>query len=676
MAEASETTGKNSVLADIELVTDLGNSKKTFKQFRPENEIGEEICKDFMKYAYRGKKGFFLSENDKNQIGVMTQTMGLQTLYLLYTYGTNIAPHSDKIRDTLAELIKLTKTDNLSFTASPYLIQERPQDEQEDTWGDAYVSKYVDAVANILTTFSQFRNVLYEVPIADEATTKEFITDLEDGIVKCVRFLNDAAIPSPENYKMTFAIEKQEVINPITGESRIQYLGWNFAPPVNVASKYEPSLYFTYSVTQAYLALKISIDDAVEVYRDKKRANKRISEEQMARLELDDKYLRDSRFLATFWEDFEKFQGICIDTGHYIDRNITSKTLDISEDLIGTGFSKADIASMMNSTTDDALFNTLFCIGILINTGIDLDYLDFSMRTYNDDSRQTDFIEKLQYGLQNIQKILKKFEKENKEYIINQFVLNFNEAIPSELQSQAKVLRKQKISPIFLNPLIIKIFFQISKYLVKYPQKQAVAYLRDILADRFAQKWKWIWDKDGYNIISNNMYVDVLKDFYDYYNEYELAYSGNEDEIDRQKKAEHQKEIDTLMKDSQNKIDKKQSRISELENRVKELEAEAGKVSELEAAIDSRVKIVVESQISTVLAKILSKVKEDNYDLESSELVERFNNAVFSAFFSKNLDDELEEKEISRDVIESTMKKSLQAKAYDYVLGYKALKKE
>lgn len=649
---------KKPVLYDIEIKDIKSDTVSIFKQFRSEQEIGTLIAKDYMAYSYRATRkdleGFFLSEDDKGQIGLLTQCYGLETMYTLYTYGIDIQPYKDRILRAIRDI--LARTENNVFRPTPYIVQEF---EDREVWGDAFVDAYNDSVINVLTAMCQMRELLYsETLVEDSAEFDELMDQVENSIIQCIKILNDSAITTGENPPV-YKIEGVPIKNVVTGDEKIQYCGWNFAPASGKdVSEYEPSLYFTYVTTMGYMILKTLLSDAIDVHRDEVRKTERFSEEDFERFRSSDKFNRDTKFLNKFVKDFDLWNAICIDAGHYIDMKLTAAHLDFSEDLIGTGYVKADFKDISNSTTNDALFNSLFCIGILINSGADLDYLDYSMERYGDVSRQIDFIERMQYGIQNIQKYYKQFELNDKEYIINQFVLNFNELLPANVQAQAKVLRKQKITPTSFDPLLIKTYFMISKYLVKYPQKQSVAYLKSIMANRVeSSKYTWLWDKDGYNIISNYMYVDALKEFYDYYNEYELAYSGNISEQIKQKDAEFKKTLDDIQLTHESTVEKLQAQIEKLQKDIEQLESAENPFLR---AIDNYLDEYLGDKLPKAVQKQLKQIFDENVegDGTTSPITTAFNNAIIS-WFSETYRSLTDEFDLSKERAIKVMRDSI-----------------
>ena len=647
MGEENQTpkeTKKQDVFKDIEIPR-KAKTNTVFKQFRSENEIGTEICKEFIGYGYSSRrkdlKGFYLSEDNKSEIGLITQCYGLITLSTLRSFGADLSPYMDKIVETINDVIG--RTSEGTYRPTPYLVQEY---EDYDRWGASFVNKYVDSIAFVLSSMVCSREILYDDTIFSKLPDKNIIQDVERLIVRSVRELNDSVIrnKAPIKYKIKGEISK----NVVSGAEDMIYKGWNFAKCTNDEEmrNYDLSLYYTYSVSQAYMRLKSSLDNAIMVHRDKKRNTNRFSEEELREMELDEKFRRDSEFLASFSEDFDKFNEICIDVGHAIDYNINLRSFDISEDLIGTKFVKADLEEMMASTTHDALFNTLFAIGIIINTGVDLDYLDVSRKLYGNDTLQSEYVESLQYGLQNVEKCYKKFISNNKEYIVDQYTLNFNESIPDCLQNQAKLLRKQRIAPTSFIPLLIKVYFLISKYLIQYPQKQSHVYLEQIMRNRMpSSKNTWLWDLEGYNIIVNSMYIDVLKDFYDYYNEYELQYSGNINEQLRVAKTQYDEKISSIETTYEGKF---RAMETELEDLKAENEALLTRKEPLVEEVRNIVNDEIKRRFREEFLEMCSNISSNNYEHERTEEAQAFSN-LFISWYA----DVIEEIEDYEEIINS-----------------------
>jgi len=178
---------------------------------------------------------------------------------------------------------------------------------------------------------------------------------------------------------------------------------------------------------------------------------------------------------------------------------------------------------------------------------------------------------------------------------VDQFLVGFNEAFTVH-REKVKELRKLRMRVFTLMPLLIRTNNVISEYLIKYPQANMKKYLAYILENRYEEKnkFKWIWENDGFFSCSNYYYISALGEFYNYYETYESKYIGNytENETNR---ASIQREY------------------------LKELEAPGGKIADLKRELKDKEDIVsdlqkqlnnVETPVEDAVAAVVAKEME------------------------------------------------------------------
>ena len=78
----------------------------------------------------------------------------------------------------------------------------------------------------------------------------------------------------------------------------------------------------------------------------------------------------------------------------------------MTQAFVGQGYNEVSTDEIINSTTNDAMINTLLSILSMIYAGVDLDYASVG--------KGEDFTERLQYAVQNTLKVYKKLERLNK----------------------------------------------------------------------------------------------------------------------------------------------------------------------------------------------------------------------------------------------------------------------
>lgn len=178
---------------------------------------------------------------------------------------------------------------------------------------------------------------------------------------------------------------------------------------------------------------------------------------------------------------------------------------------------------------NNAFFNNLFVIGIILNSAYDVELQKASEEEYNT------MLNAFQLSIQNTQRCYNEIANEKLLYKIDSYILDFSEKTDEDNVELAKQLRKVNIAAVPLLPLMLKNNNLMSQYVVRYPQKQMKDSLRDIISNkkRKGNRSSWVWDKDGYNAITNYYYIDALISFYRYYEAYELPFIASEEDKKR-----------------------------------------------------------------------------------------------------------------------------------------------
>lgn len=176
------------------------------------------------------------------------------------------------------------------------------------------------------------------------------------------------------------------------------------------------------------------------------------------------------------------------------------------------------------SSHNNAFFNNLFVIGIILNSAYDVKVKNDSEEKYNE------MLDIFQLSIQNTQRCYKEIANEGLLYKIDSYILDFSERVDANNAELAKQLRKVNIAAVPLMPLILKNNNLMSQYVVRYPQKQMTESLKDIIANKKNRSGgeSWVWDKDGFNAITNYYYVDALISFYRYYEKFEAPFIAGE----------------------------------------------------------------------------------------------------------------------------------------------------
>lgn len=370
-------------------------------------------------------------------------------------------------------------------------------------------------------------------------------------------------------------------------------LGWSFR---KMGSEAEPSLYFSYVASTVYLGLYNRFngsDDRIDRFR-RFESQLVLRDQSVRRFKFYDGIVKPetrkktAEKLASYgFEEFASFiSGLSQDVAEEIDllynvinngQPLTYKleeyddsgaftllkeaSVEFAKSLWEEGFgnsknrrpfkthmakgpcfedgSPVNMEVVRLSSHNNAFFNNLFVIGIILNSAYDAEVKAESEEKYNE------MLNIFQLSIQNTQRCYNEIASEGLLYKVDSYILDFSEKVDADNAELAKQLRKVNIAAVPLMPLILKNNNLMSQYVVKYPQKQMTESLKDIIANKKnkGDGESWVWDKDGFNAITNYYYVDALISFYRYYEKFEAPFiAGEEDFRSVERKARKEEE--------------------------------------------------------------------------------------------------------------------------------------
>ena len=616
MAEKVEKT-ENKEISDA-----LNNLNFQFKTYTEKKERAVEIFKELVKKFTppRGGKttadGFFMSEANRDY-GILPQCQSMQALVSLASdygldfdtvydakFGLTIRQVMDYvIEDIIARVIKTDPETNEKccvFDASPY------------TSGTQFTKEYsnIDAITWVVP--SLFLILKYHASINEVC---RFEDDLIFIVKNGLQYLNDAFINDESE------TEKDKLT-----------IGWNFTKDCE-----EPSLYFTFEVCECYIdmyntfarvlkyadAKRTSEEISADVLDDYNKAkenfsankNKKVTADEFGRLHA--KYDEYTELVRIFnlinsreeFTDDDEYPDIVIKGSLYGELEAKCKRISnnvwrlVNKDLADKFFYN-DLRTTLTeedlriSTTSDALFNTVYIINIMVDAGLDEDLLKLKKEAeLAEDRAGADryareyeyFLESCQLAVQKALRTYDSLKNDSKEYIVDQFLIGFNENFGNskEVIGMVSELRKLRMRSFSLVPLLIHTYNVISEYLIQYPQRVMDKYYNYILDNRYVDKNEnvhWIWERDGFFSGSNYYYILALSEFYSYYEKYEKPLIDiGKDNVKRIQsiKEEYHKELsdengdigklNKQLKEKNDEIDRKNEEIARLEKEMGEI---------------------------------------------------------------------------------------------------------
>lgn len=340
--------------------------------------------------------------------------------------------------------------------------------------------------------------------------------------------------------------------------------------------------------------------------------------------------INDNEEVYSEGSPYKKFEEYCKKSANQV-WELTSEGL-ASEFYSSNLESRITEETIASSVSSDAVFNVIFAINILINAGIDEDYEDnINYFTANDSDEYKKAIQDydnmrdtIRLAYDNCYQYLMKLKKENKEYKIVEYNLNFDESFSKQAKN-IKDIRKEHIRVFSLMPLMIRTKTTIGEFLIRYPQYDMMIYLEHILKYRCFVKedksYLWIWENDGYSTSSNYYFISAFAAFYDYYDKYEYVFHSN-----IYKNAKAKKEVEEAylksLQEAGKAVDKTEDDFKALETELEKKSEEIAILSgELQRLEDDPLRKALNGFIEEALQKTIISVLTTKLSEEASRIV-------------------------------------------------------
>ena len=464
-----------------------------FRIYKERSKIGYKILNDLLPkrdgiYTKNGiqYRGFYLNDKDRT-VGLLSQLYGSSGLFTLINRFNVLSGINDESIDTdgLVSGIISTLLDVLDYVEDNNYDMNPLIDSDlnnELFHGKNEDIQYVGAMTWALSLFVAARKAIRK------------------GNVK----FNERA-----NVGQRLCVQIKKIIeffldNVIDGENGF---GCGYANGC-----VEPSLFFTYSVIEAYSDFEDNaITDLDEELLD--YLNKGIDNEE-DRLEI-------------------RYRNVCYAVG--------DRTWEIYKDYLKDNFftdkfdgkincvSKTEIE---NTARSSALFNNLYIIFILfysyINSRDEIYVYDKKNNRYtcNGEKRSEEEKQRFIYTLDRSMQFIKNFYDDLKavgnESIVDKHIISFSQK-NILINNFGKWLNEEFIQASSLLPMLVKASNLIAFWIQKFPQQGMTDMFDDMLATKM--EGKWLWENRKYDLLSTERYFEALADYFDYYDEYEKNYA-------------------------------------------------------------------------------------------------------------------------------------------------------
>lgn len=640
--------------------TEAKNTKKStpiFREYEDKKAVAEKILVElnerFITITENGKerKGFRMDDTS-DQIGLLSQCQSLQTLVsLAQDFGLSftrkdIIPNQ---KGTIRQMMDIIIEDVLE-TVCVISDEDKEKGEQRFDNAKGYIfdaSPYnsscfseeysnVDAITWVITSFLLI--------LKHHAEKLHEVCKWEKALVAVIRYglqyLNDAFINKSE-----------------ASENKSLKTGWNFTK-----NCLEPSLYFSYTVCECYLDVYETFKPFLEhlhavrnnknyfskIDPDKAQLFEKKKEEyNQNRNRVVDESKREARYdeynelvrIFRLINNIDDYAELTIDNTLYGDLEAKCKIVatdvwELTKKDLAEKFFYNDLENKVTeqeirmSTTSDVLFNTVYIINIMLCAGID-EILELECHRFthiNEEfearKKQQEYDNLLESCLLAVQKAFRTYESlknDGKEYIVDQFLIGFNENFDGHKVSISE-LRKLRMRTFSLLPLLIHTNNKACEYLVKYPHYNMSKYHQYILENRLVDRTgetRWIWEKDGFFSGSNYYYVLALSGFYTYHETYEQRYIkiGKNNVMREQKIRDNFKQellapdgeigiLQTANKNQEAIIRQKEEEIARLTAEIENIERP------VEDAVREIATDVIKQQFASIFAEVLTHTSQ------------------------------------------------------------------
>ena len=445
-----------------------------FKSYAPAKEIAERIFESYKKqYVIDKDCKVFFNDDKEKKAGYLSNIYGCTgILSLVNRMGAKL---QDEDKETLVKNLYyiIDYIEDNGYTLFPYLSEE----ENLTVDGDQLFNKrypYIGAMTWALSFFTSVRklNLDGEISIDEEYNRK---------IVKNIRNIID---------HFNSSLIKDSHGNP---------LGWAFTNECST-----PSLFFTYSVLEAYSDFE---DNIMSVLESEVEGEESTDAKDKELLELINKKRDTEEEIQEIW----KINCFAVADNVW---NVYKDVLKDSfvDDTFLSGYKIITKDDIYKSNSSNALFNNIFLVFILV-------YGYVNVRSVEKD----DVILTMDAALQNVQRIYDQLKKEGMEYLVDSYVVPFKSKHLLRKDAYIKSLNSKKLIDATLMPILVKANNIIAFYISRYPVKQ-MSSLFDELFDEKSNS-EWIWENKKYDVKITERYIEAIADFYVYYDKYERGYA-------------------------------------------------------------------------------------------------------------------------------------------------------
>ena len=557
------------------------DDKVTFRVYKDRSYIGKKILKDLIakrdgEYVSGGNTyhGYYLTDRNKD-VGLLSQLYGANGLFTLVNrYNVFNEKKSDTTQDELISGIKSTLYDVLNYVETkgydlnPYIDDNINKELFHNNEHDI---QYVGAMTWALSLFVSAKKALrkglltFNVDSEEEAkaATAKLSGRLHKQIKRIIQFFLDTHI------------------------DEVGSIGWGYANGCT-----EPSLFFTYSVIEAYS----DFEDNAVLDRDDELLdylNEGITKDE-ERLEIRYRNLC-YRVGDRTWETYK----------HYLKNHF------FNDRYTGTTVATISKEEIMNMSRSSVLFNTLYVVFILFYS-----YTNSRKQRYDKDAERTDeeleeIVNTITRALQLVQNFYEDMKATGDESIIDRQIISFNQK-NALIPNFGKRLNEETIQASSLLPMLVKANNLVALWILKFPQQSMTDLFDEVLSAKNEEKW--LWESKRFDILSTERFMEAIADYFDYYEEYEKNYADkllNKTRLEKQLTEkiiiDQEAEYKLKLKEATNALEKQT--MSKIEQQIR---AEYTIEPQIDKKIEAVVSKTIDERIEELLIGALGSISKYN----------------------------------------------------------------
>ena len=532
----------------------IKDQDETFRLYVDRKEIGEKVLAsletrmDGVDAFGNPTKGFYLSSKNK-EVGLIGQLYGANAMFtLINRYGINPTEEQiEQIKDCVRFVLNYLKDNENCYDLNPILDSEVNSELFVDKGND-----YIGACTWGLSLFTAART-------AERKGVIHWSEEESNSISKQIKEI------------VSFFVR-----NVVGTEDHP--LGWGYANGCT-----EPSLFFTYSVVEAFSDFDDNVLNGGDLGPDEELIDFINTSKEYDDSDDEAKLTKRYRNLCYKIGDraWEIFKGVL-------------KT-DFFSDNFSENFKVITKDEILNSSRSSVLFNTLYVIFIMF----------YSYTNSRNEEESEDIVNSMTLALQLIQNFYDDLRVNGKESIVDRHIIAFDQ--PHEhIKDFGKLLNEETIQASPFLPMLVKANNLIAYYILEFPQQQMRELFDMMLDAQMDGENNWVWDKRKYDLLSTERYLESIADFFDYYDKYERNYA-DKSTTDTQRRKEITAEI-TPRVEQKVKKNLEAAHKKDLDKVRREIEKEFP----IEVSINNRIDKKIEERAMSMLTNSIEKIIEYN----------------------------------------------------------------